>query len=182
MLKLFLTGSTTSVAKSSIAYSKIPLPVSSVPYKQELSKIGMLTSYPSNHWGLSYKGTLLWAISMFELLQQKQLVRFCDTKVNPPLIAEIRINWNFYLSSKLWWFAWTWARLSTEGGMHPPRFRIQTVEAVSCSFWREEGLSWPDVWLSTQKKPKCWHHDTKLQSLHLQNKLLSLPVTAGHCS
>lgn len=105
-------------------------------YKQKLSKIGILPSYSSNHWGLVYEPSHVWTSR-----RKPRLVRFCGTKLNLPLIAEIRINWNLSSESQT---VVVWMNMEQRLGYpqkvecsHPGQGLVRTVEAISCSFWKE---------------------------------------------
>ena len=156
-------------------------------YKQKLSKIRVLPSYPCNHSGLLIKAHWHEPFCGWTTGTKRKLVRFCDTKLNLPLIAEIRINGNLLSESQT---VVVWMNRDQRPGYPlkvecscPGQGLVSTVEVVSCSPKRElEYLTWSEGWLSAQRNPECWHCDTKLQPLHLQNKLSPLPVTAGHWS
>lgn len=162
------------------------MPVSSVFYKQKLSKIGMLPSYPPNHRGLVinehwYEPSHAWTGRM-----KPKLVRFSDIKLSLPLITEIRINWNLLSGSQtVWWFRWigTWGQATHRRWNVATRVRVWSQEqrqflVVS----KRTGISVTIRRLSFYpEKPQVLTLWCQAAAI-LQNKLSPLPVTAGHCS
>lgn len=76
------------------------MPVSSVFYKQKLSKIGKLPSYPLNHSGLVIKEHWYEPFHALTRRTKPKLVRFSDNKLSLPLKTEIRINENLLSKSQ----------------------------------------------------------------------------------
>lgn len=110
-------------------------------YKQILSKTRILPSYPSNHWGLVIKEHWYEPSHVWTHGTKPKPVKFCDTKLNLLLIAEIRINRNFLPQSQT---VVVWMNRDQRPGYlqkvecnHPGPSLVPTAEAISCSVWKE---------------------------------------------